>query len=79
MYTDITAILEPLDEHFQAVFCQLVAQPRSLCVVVAKIGCGVIFSLSTPKACSARHRLGQEKRLTAEPSAVLASVGVDRH
>ena len=44
---DVPAVLEPLDEHLEAVFGELIAHARCLDVVVAKVGRGVVFLLTS--------------------------------
>lgn len=48
MNPDVSAILEPLYEHIEAVLCELVAQPRRLFIRVAEVLRGMALPLSAP-------------------------------
>lgn len=49
MDTDVSSFFQPLYEHFQAVFSQLIAQLGSFRVVVAKVRSCVVLLLPTPR------------------------------
>ena len=56
MYSNIAAFLEPLNEHFETVFGELIAQPRRLNVLMTKILSSVVFAFSTSSRMSLQGR-----------------------
>lgn len=52
MNPDVTAVLEPPNQHLQTILGKLIAQLGRLDVVVAKVRRGVVLPLTTPEACS---------------------------
>lgn len=48
MDPDISAVLEPLYEHIEAVLCELVAQPRRFFIGVAEVLRGMALPLAAP-------------------------------
>lgn len=52
VYPDVPAVLEPLDQHLQAVLRELVAQARRLGVLVAEVLRRVVLAVAASDAAS---------------------------
>jgi hypothetical protein len=48
VYGNVSALLEPLDEHLEAIFCNLLAKLGGFYIVVAEVTRRMIFENATP-------------------------------
>lgn len=48
MYGNVSALLQPLDEHFEAIFCKLLAKPGGFYVIVVEVAGCMVFANATP-------------------------------
>ena len=80
MNSDVATVLEPLNEHFEAVFGELISQPGRFYVVIAKVRGGVILPLSGPNR-TMNEKGAERKRIrhTVGLSGVRESDEAGRH